>query len=159
MKCLAVCLVFLTGIGGVVEAQTSDRKCSVTAVDTLHYGSAQVYRDCDVDQPATKKRGLSPSYMFSGDSSCVTADVEFLVDESGQPVIETARVIAASSARFGEASIRGLKNWRYDPARKDGVPVRQVVRERVAKQNDRLEMKRLEPGERMPVARNPAACK
>src|SRR5688572_4346305 len=134
MKFLALCLgAILVGVPGELAAQAQARPCSVIVVDSLVYGVGQFHCDCDVDQLARRKRSPSPSYSFSGDSGCVTADIEFGVDETGLPVASTAHVIAASSARSGVASLRALKNWRYDPATKDGIPVKQVVRARIAK--------------------------
>jgi hypothetical protein len=62
-------------------------------------------------------------------SGCFSALLEFVVGTNGVPETETARIVRANNARYGEAVLASLPQWRFEPARKAGVPVRQIVRE------------------------------
>jgi hypothetical protein len=92
-----------------------------------------VYRDCAVDRRARLVRhGDLSSYRPPSNVSCLKAELEFVVDADGRPEVVTAKVISASEPAFGEALLESLPGWRYAPAQKAGVAVRQIVRERQA---------------------------
>jgi hypothetical protein len=43
---------------------------------------------------------------------------------------QTARIVETNSSEFAAAVLASLPNWKYEPARKDGLSVRQIVPER-----------------------------
>ena len=74
-------------------------------------------------------RRFRPSSPRNG---CFSADVEFVVDTAGLPEIATARVARATDPQFGEAVLAVVPRWKYEPARVQGRPVRQLVVEHQA---------------------------
>jgi hypothetical protein len=99
-----------------------------------------VYRQCDVDKRArwinesavrTNYRPPTPPAAARNTGTiCYDGDLEFVVDERGLPEVETARVVRATDPETGNAVLQSLPQWRFEPAQKGGVPVRQIVRER-----------------------------
>jgi hypothetical protein len=88
-----------------------------------------VYRDCDVDRKARSPRGV-PRLHFtpSAGQTCFRAIIDVVVDSTGRPVPETARVARSTDPSFAAAAVNSLEGMRYEPALKDGRPVPQLVR-------------------------------
>lgn len=108
--------------------QASSRE-ACAPVDSGHGGGVPVYRECGVDQPA-RIRGEPARMEFnptSGRQSCYRAVIEMVVDENGEPVTGTARIVQANNSEFGLAALHSALATRYHPARKGGMAVRQVV--------------------------------
>jgi hypothetical protein len=80
---------------------------------------AGVWRDC----PSTASRSAA---------RCYAAELQFVVGVDGVPEMETARVVTTTNPSFAEAVLASVGQWRYAPARRDSVAVRQIVRERRA---------------------------
>ena len=55
--------------------------------------------------------------------------LRFVVDTNGVPEQATARIVRSNDAAFGQAVLNSLSRWRYQPATRGGVRVRQVVQE------------------------------
>ena len=53
-----------------------------------------------------------------------------MVDSSGRPEAETAKVLHTTDPEFAAAAVAAMAHWRYRPATIQGVPVRQIVREK-----------------------------
>jgi protein TonB len=57
-------------------------------------------------------------------------ELEITVDERGQ--VMNARVVAVNGdTEFGRAAQKAVRNWRFKPATRDGVPVRATLRQPV----------------------------
>jgi hypothetical protein len=91
----------------------------------LAFGAA--FRPCEVDERA--ELTLQPKITYSGplEQDCHRTIVEFVVDEQGYPLPETARFSRATPTALGQAILKGLEAARYSPAMKAGAPVKQVV--------------------------------
>jgi len=80
----------------------------------------------DVDQIAKKVSGSSASYpsnaprLKSGDS--VSVSVSFVVDEKGE--ISDLKVLESAGKQIDDAVLSALRNWKYQPAIKQGTPVK-----------------------------------
>ena len=80
----------------------------------------------DVDQLAKKLSGPSASYpsgaprLKSGDS--VSVSVTFVVDETGEVV--DPKVMESAGKQIDDAVLSALRNWKYQPATKQGTPVK-----------------------------------
>ncbi len=80
----------------------------------------------DVDQLAKKLSGPSASYpsgaprLKSGDS--VSVSVTFVVDETGEVV--DPKVIESAGRQIDDAVLSALRNWKYQPATKQGTAVK-----------------------------------
>jgi hypothetical protein len=98
-------------------------------VDSGYGLGVPVYRECGVDRPA-RVRGRPPQMDFrptTASQPCYRAVIEMVVDENGDPMTATARIVRTTNADFGQAAMTSALMMRYHPARKDGVAVRQVV--------------------------------
>lgn len=134
-------LVLLCCVGAAeLQAQPSGTPpaCSVAAVDSAWLASGPVYRDCDVERPAAARTTGRPRFTFPRELSCVIVELEFVVDSTGRPRPETARVVSTNSAEYAELLLETLPRWRYEPARRAGAPVHQVVHVRHARADERL---------------------
>jgi hypothetical protein len=100
-----------------------------------------IYGDLEVDQQAKPKRGNPeiPWPSESTDSSGIMLSarvreatqgevvLRFIVDYRGCPDMRTVRVISATDSAFAGVVRRTLPRWRFEPARKDGRKVSQVL--------------------------------
>lgn len=118
---------------GSVEPATTEsaavRRGCDPATDTTFAVAMTVYRACAVDREARAVgRRLETDFRPTGTSPlCYRAIVEFVVDEKGQTVPSTARVVRSSDSRYARAVIEAVPRWRFTPASRDGTPVAQVV--------------------------------
>jgi hypothetical protein len=104
--------------------------CRLAAQDSVFLARGPVYRDCAVDVRAVQLNNVPLDYRpttVPRGTRCYEAQLLFVVDTRGVPEVETARVVRASDSGLSEALLRTLPQWRYRPAQKDGVPVRQIV--------------------------------
>ena len=109
--------------------------CTLSSADSVYLAGQPLYRDCSVNVRAellNRDMTMTPDFHPSGDRSCYSATVQFVVDSTGTPERGTARVVSTNSTEFADALLRVVPQWRYRPARKDGVPVRQIVHEKLA---------------------------
>ena len=100
-----------------------------------------IYSDLQVDQQAEPRRGNPdiPWPSESTDSSGIMLSarvrevtqgevvLRFVVDYRGCPDMRTVRVISATDSAFSGVVRQTLPRWRFDPARKDGRSVSQVL--------------------------------
>ena len=128
--CIAVVTACASGGGAPPAVGASGRSCSVDKVDSTFAALGQVYRDCDVDRMATRiATGAHPDLAGVTARPCMSADVEFVVDENGRVISAPVVVVRATSTEFGDAIAATVGSWRYQPAEKDGHPVRQIVKD------------------------------
>lgn len=126
--CLGV--VCMVGVACATAGRGRAAPCELAASDAVFARGSAVFRDCSVDRPARflsnggMRPDFSPSPMRSG---CYSADLTFVVDSTGHPEIQTARVARTTDTRFAEAELQTLGAWKYEPAIRDGRPVRQIV--------------------------------
>jgi hypothetical protein len=112
-----------------VTSRRRDAACDLSTSDSAFAGGFPVYRACSVDRPA-RLIGVGGQLNFSTPTrppECISADLTFVVDEAGKPEISTARLERGRDREFGEALLATLDSWTYEPAIRDGKPVRQIV--------------------------------
>lgn len=113
------------------ETQASSKagKGKCAPVDSTLRLSTPVYSACEVDREV-KPRGPH-RFEFrpaTGTSAvCFRVILIFVVDENGSPMPETVSVVRTTDAAFAEAMVSAVPTWRYTPASKGGVPVKQLV--------------------------------
>jgi hypothetical protein len=85
-----------------------------------------------VDQPARyiDDGKTSPKPMPRGDSSTL---VQFVVDTAGVPVEKTYRVLKLASVEFTNDVLKVASTWRFEPAKKGGCNVPQLIQTPVVK--------------------------
>ena len=120
------------------QSAVASANCAPIAIDSVRFGSAPVYAACQVQLPAKLKRTSKPSVVFPNGVRCLVAELEFVVDETGTPVPATAVVLSATNATYGASVLQRLSQWRYAPAERAGVPVRQLVVDRLAIRDERV---------------------
>ena len=131
MRVVGILVLLILG-ATPLAAQKSKRRCTGEAPDSALLHRGPVYRDCDVDHPARLRTvdlplDYNPPTGGLGSTRCLRAEFQFVIDTIGR--VEQATV------RPGNSNDRGLENavrtnlgqLRYEPARKAGAKVRQVV--------------------------------
>jgi hypothetical protein len=111
--------------------QVASARATCVGLDTTFRATfaAPVYTKCGVTREA-RESGKSPRPDFDpprADASCYRAIVDVVVDQRGNPVRETARVVRTTDSRFARAVLDALRMRKYTPASLDGQPVAQVV--------------------------------
>ena len=90
-----------------------------------------VYSACQVNKPAKLRSRLRPAYTPSPGASipsCLKAVVDAVIDENGQVIVPSIRLVSTTDRLFSEAVIEEVRMAKYEAAQKEGVPVRQVLR-------------------------------
>ncbi len=109
--------------------------CTMPAADTTFASVEPVYRPCDVDQQALP---LDTTFDAQGIGlpiqSCLSAEVEFVIGKNGIPLYQPVKVIKSNSLDFTRVLLHAISRWRYQPALKDGHPVRQLEQVQAAAQ-------------------------
>lgn len=126
----AISMAACAGRSGSSRAEA----CALTESDSTYLALGRVYRDCAVDHRAqVVDRSAHADFQPrpQGLSSCYTAEIEFVVSASGVPEIEEAKVLRTNDPSFAQAALAAMARWRYKPADIDGLPVRQIVREKM----------------------------
>jgi hypothetical protein len=131
------CLALSFGCGGrafsntttaVVPAASALRE-TCQPIDSSFALGTPVFRECGVDRQA-RPRGAPPRMDFEPRPpmrDCYSAAVAVVVDERGSTVPATAKVIRTTDPEFAVALLNAIPTWRFAPAQKDGMPVKQVV--------------------------------
>lgn len=129
MKATAVVLLLAICVNPL--AAQKNNRCSGTPIDSTMV-AGPVYQDCQVDKPA-KLRGPPPKPNWSPGTSeisngrCFRAEFQFIVDEMGNVLPGSVQVSSSNNPSFEDAVRGTLLQLRYDPAKLDDRPVRQVV--------------------------------
>jgi TonB family protein len=128
---IAILTAACASAGGTSRATS----CTLTATDSVHLKGGPVYRDCAVSQRVqlvdrSARPDFKPDVSLSFRDACYSAEIEFVVDETGTPEVEDARVVHSNNPAFATAAIEAVSRWRYRPALLNGVPVRQITREK-----------------------------
>ena len=113
--------------GGGARAERAAEGCDLRPGDVVFAQIGPVYRDCAVDR---RVRTLSRGVMvdFRPDRvGCYSATVEFVVDTLGFPEVGTARVVRSTDPAFAQSAVAMLSRLKYEPARRGGMPVRQIT--------------------------------
>jgi hypothetical protein len=103
--------------------------CTQPELDSLWLVAGPVYRECEVDVPARPRDPYlyQPNFTPFGSQSCYDAQVRFVVDTSGAVEPGTVRIVSSNSPQMTNSLLRSVPGWRYRPAVKNGVRVRQAV--------------------------------
>ena len=106
--------------------------CALRPQDSTFAGGGSVYRDCQVKTKALLlTKDIHPDFRppTSGTKSggCYSAELEYVVNEKGEVETKTARIVKTNNQAFAEAVISILPQWKFEPAKLNDVPVRQIV--------------------------------
>jgi hypothetical protein len=143
--------VFLVSVGALeAQARPTSAACEPLPPDSAHVGDLPVFRACEVDRPARLRRSSPPRVEFPEDVHCLTADLAFIVDAQGTPIVSTAVVLSATTPEFAFAMLKAIAGWEYVPAQRAGSDVQQLVVERITRRDQRIPFVVVRPGERPP---------
>ena len=114
---LAGCATLETPAGQSVPADVYNREMS-------RQGAMYYCGDGTCDRPPMLVRAAAPRYpaaaLHAGRAG--EASVLFEIDEQG--MVSNATLEAATAPEFGEAALQAIRSWKYQPATRDGKPVR-----------------------------------
>jgi hypothetical protein len=125
-------LIVAAACGASRSSASRESGCPLTQQDSVFLARGPVYRSCAVS-PAAKLVPTSRviDYRPSRPSnSCSSVEVEMVVDTLGRVESQTAQVLRTNDRAWADAVVASLSTWRYEPARLEGRPVRQIVLER-----------------------------
>jgi len=77
----------------------------------------------ELDRVPRARAQPAPEYPLTFRASGIqgTAVIHFVVNKSG--CVVSAEVVEASQREFGEAAVKAVLRWRFEPGRRQGVPV------------------------------------
>lgn len=105
--------------------------CGAEPRDSVFAAAGPVYHECAVSKRAKLTNpDVRPIVQLPQRSGCYSAELMFVVDANGRPETSTARVAMTNYQPLGDALLTSLDQWRYEPAQREGAPVRQVVIEK-----------------------------
>lgn len=126
-------LLLASALAAPAEAQRERRgRCTGSIPEELANANPPVYLDCEVDR-AARGRGTAPTPAWRPDISevapgrCYRAELQFVVDTAGTPEPGTVTTRTTNNAGLADALRAVVPGLRYEPARLEGVAVRQVV--------------------------------
>lgn len=92
---------------------------------------SRVYFEFEVEIPVKPAGGSFPAYPADLKAAGTEGQVlaQFVVDETGQPVPASFKVLASSHGKFTEAVQASIPGMRFTPALVKGRPVRQLVQQ------------------------------
>lgn len=126
---LALVLVCVA-VAACTSAARAPRECAALPAEYQSY--EVLYRDCAVDQKARLMTGPSrPDYsrlqpLATSSAGCYSAEYQFVVDEKGFPVQRSFRLLRTNSPTYADAIRETLPGLRFEPAKKNGIPVPQL---------------------------------
>lgn len=121
-------LLLLTGCASAAKKQAA---CAPVPAEFLSYG--EVHAECAVDQRARVVSVPRPDFsrlepLATGSSGCYRVDYDMVVDEKGSPIARSIKLYRTNSPSFANTIEPTIPQVRFEPARKNGVPVAQLVR-------------------------------
>jgi len=111
---------------------SASERCVPQSMDSSWTARGPVYRDCEVDHAARLRNQRVLPVGYTPTEACETAVLDYVVDEKGVPDLTTVKIVRGNSQTLARALIANLGALQYQPAMKNGAPVRQVVQLRYA---------------------------
>lgn len=123
-------VLVLVCVAACSQAARAPRECAPLPTEYQSYEG--LYRDCAVHQKARLITGPSrPDFsrlqpLATSTAGCYTAEYQFVVDEKGLPVQRSLRLVRTNSPTYADAIQETLTGLRFEPAKKNGMPVPQL---------------------------------
>ncbi len=94
---------------------------------------AEVFRQDEVEEPATRTGGPDPRYPEGMKAVGIEGNVllEFVVGTNGRAEAGSIKVLSSTNKMFEAEAIRVIQQSRFSPAKMRGTAVRQVVQQNV----------------------------
>src|SRR5688572_7818856 len=121
-------LVLLVAVIGCASGTRTAPECSPLPADYQSYNG--LYQACNVDQRARVVTTPRPDFsqlqpLVTASAGCYTAEFTMVVDEKGLPIERSIALVRTNSQSYAQAIRNQISGLRFDPAKKDGMPVRQ----------------------------------
>lgn len=94
------------------------------ALEGGEWNSGPIVKSGELDRLPRTRVQVRPVYPASARSAGRGAEVtvDFVVDEQGR--VESVRVVRTTDQEFEAVTLQAVAKWRFEPGRKNGVPVR-----------------------------------
>ena len=118
--------------GASANGDMSAGGCALRPQDSTFAASGPVYRDCAVSSKAyLLTTDIHPDFQASRAAMksgvCAVAEVDYVVGADGYVEARTAHIVKTNNPTYADAVVAILPQWRFEPAKLDGVPVRQII--------------------------------
>lgn len=124
----AAASLLMIAFAGCSNRAVRSASCDVLARDSVFAATGPVYHECAVDTKAKLVTpGPRPEFQPPARTTCYSAEIQFVVNQTGRVEEQTARVLHTNDQRFADAVLATLSAWKYEPAMLGGAPVRQIV--------------------------------
>ena len=113
----------------VASGDADGERCALRPQDSTFIAGGPVYRDCAVTTKAFfLTKDIHPDFHAPERSNgCYVAEMEYVVNEKGAIETATARVVRTNNQAFADAVVSILPQWKFEPAKINDVPARQIV--------------------------------
>jgi hypothetical protein len=139
-------------------------KCAALPSDSIYAGLKPAYRPCGLTSQATAiTPRATPNYVPAPGArmpACTSVELEFVVGDDGVVEGKTVHVLRTTNTEYAEAVMAVVPSWRYQPAMKDGTPVRQIVNDKATLQTQVVVSQKGSPPPTRgtPPTRTPTTC-
>lgn len=126
----AVSIIASACASGGAKSSARLADCQLRPQDSSYVSLRPVYRDCGVDVRAKAiPTRVTPNFTprAVANSACYIVEMQFVVDTLGSPEMPTYKVLRTNEQSYAEAVREIVPMMRFEPAKKDGVLVRQIV--------------------------------
>ena len=106
--------------------------CALRPQDSTFFASGPVYRDCAVSTKAVLlTTGVRPDFQPDRQALksgvCAVVELDYVVGADGFVEAKTAHVVKTNNPTYADAVVAILPLWRFEPAKLNGAPVRQII--------------------------------
>ena len=125
---VAVLSAIAVACAGKAAQTATTTECPPVPAEFLTAGP--VFRDCAVDRKAREPAVFPQLRMVDlprRQSGCSKVVIEMVVDSTGSPVTQTAKVLQSNDTQFEQLVLSSIGALRYTPAMKDNQRVAQLV--------------------------------
>jgi hypothetical protein len=127
---LVVCVVAFTVACAGHTGSVAGGGCYLPAADSAFLLGGPLYPLCAVQHAAQRTGGelhpTNPPSTAGERSGCFSVDIEVVVDSTGHPETQTARIVKTTDDSYGQSILALVPTWKFTPAIRDNRPVRQV---------------------------------
>jgi hypothetical protein len=124
----ATALILLTLACTSANRASGSDTCELQPRDSVFAVHAPVFRDCAVTTRARLlTTDLRPDFTPPARAGCYAVQYEFVVLPTGYADANTARLVRTNNQQLADAYLALLSRFRFEPARRDGASVAQIV--------------------------------
>ena len=129
---LPLCVLLLSTLGRAAGQPEGVVPVSRGPANWAGAASHEIYDLVAVDQPPRVIDQPAPHYPLGGELPRTVGGstlVDFVVDTQGR--VHNAFAVTSTQKQFGDAAVRAVSRWIFQPGRKGGVPVNVHLEQRM----------------------------